>query len=158
MPESTRNSSRSPVSDIDRAVSLFSEGFACSQAVLLGFAPRFGLNPDIAARLSAPFGGGMGRMGEVCGAVSGSLMVIGLASGNATAQDKESKDRAYQLVREFAARFRARQGSLLCRELLGCDLSQPGGPELARERKLFTTRCPVLVRDAAEILAEVLEL
>ena len=146
------------MTDADRVVSRLSEGFACSQAVLLGFASSFGLDPDVAARVSAAFGGGMGRMGEVCGAVSGALMVIGLASGNVTAQDKESKERAYQLVREFASRFRSRHGSLLCRELLGCDLSQPGALALAHERKLFAARCPTLVRDAAEIAAELLDL
>jgi len=142
---------------IERAVSRFSEGFSCSQSVLLGFAPCFDLDPDVAARISASFGGGMGHMGEVCGAVSGALMVIGLASGGVTAQDKESKARTYELVREFASRFRARRGSLLCRELLGCDLSQPGALELARARSLFAT-CPTLVRDAAEIVAELLQL
>jgi C_GCAxxG_C_C family probable redox protein len=144
------------MTEVNAVVSRFSEGFACSQALFLGFAPRFGLDANLAARISAPFGGGMGRMGEVCGAVSGALMVIGLASGNATAQDRPSKDRAYQLVREFAARFRTRHGSLLCRDLLGCDLSQPGALELARDCQLFATRCPGLVRDAAEIVAELL--
>jgi len=142
---------------IERAVSRFSEGFSCSQSVLLGFAPCFDLDPDVSARIAASFGGGMGHMGEVCGAVSGALMVIGLASGGVTAQDKASKARTYELVREFASRFRARHGSLLCRELLGCDLSQPGALELARSRSLFAT-CPPLVRDAAEIVAELLQL
>jgi C_GCAxxG_C_C family probable redox protein len=145
------------VTDIDRAVSRFSDGFSCSQSVLLGFAPRFGLDLDVAARIAASFGGGMGHMGEVCGAVSGALMVIGLASGGVTPQDKESKERTYQLVREFASQFKARHGSLLCRELLGCDLSQPGALESARARSLFAN-CPYLVRDAAEIVGEILQL
>ena len=109
-------------------------------------------------RLAAPFGGGMARMGETCGAVTGAFMVIGLQLGNTTAEDQESKERTYQLVREFVRRFAARHGSIKCRELLGCDLSTPEGWQRAREQGLFTTRCREFVRDSAQIVAELLSI
>jgi len=98
----------------------------------------------------------MGRMGEQCGAVTGAFMVIGLKYGKAKAADEGARDRTYELVREFVTRFRSRHGSIVCRELLGYDLSNPQEGELAKKKGLFDTLCPQLVRDAAEILEEIL--
>jgi len=98
----------------------------------------------------------MGRLGEVCGAVTGALIVIGLKHGHTEAKDKETKERNYVLVRDFAGRFRSCNGSLLCRELLGCDLTTAEGMEEAKQKGLFTERCPRFVRNAAEILEDVL--
>ena len=92
-------------------------------------------------------------MAETCGAVTGAMMVLGLEHGN-TAPDREAKERVYEQVREFAQRFRARNGSLLCRELLGCDISTPEGLQQAREADFVLKICPKFVRDAAEILEE----
>ena len=134
---------------VECAVARFAQGCNCAQAVLAAYAPQFGLEPEIALRLAAPFGGGMARMGETCGAVTGAFLVIGLQSG-------EAKEETYQLVREFVRRFAARHGSIRCRELLGCDLSTPEGLQLAREQGLFSTRCRGFVRDSAEIVSELL--
>ena len=144
------------MNEVDRAVARFAQGSNCAQAVLWAYAPHFGLVPEVAMRLAAPFGGGMARMGETCGAVTGAFMVIGLQLGNTTAEDQESKERTYQLVREFVRRFAARHGSIKCRELLGCDLSTPEGWQRAREQGLFTTRCREFVRDSAQIVAELI--
>jgi C_GCAxxG_C_C family probable redox protein len=95
-------------------------------------------------------------MGETCGAVTGAFMVIGLKYGKARDEDDGARDRTYELVGEFVARFKDRHGSIVCRELLGCDLSNPEGLTTAREKGLFETLCPHLVRDAAEILEEIL--
>jgi len=146
------------LNEVDRAVARFAQGSNCAQAVLWAYAPHFGLAPEVAMRLAAPFGGGMARMGETCGAVTGAFMVIGLQLGNTTAEDQESKERTYQLVREFVRRFAARHGSIKCRELLGCDLSTPEGWQRAREQGLFTTRCREFVRDSAQIVAELLSI
>lgn len=142
---------------VERAVSCFKEGFSCSQAMLSTYGPQLGLNHELALKVSGAFGGGMARMGETCGAVTGAFMVIGLKYGNARVEDKQAKERAYSLVREFVDRFKSRNGSIVCRELLGYDISTPEGMKLIKEKKLTTTLCPKFVQDAAEIIAQILE-
>ena len=142
------------MSNVEIAVASFKAGLSCSQAVLAAFAPGLGLDRPTAERLAAAFGGGMARMGQTCGAVSGALMVIGLKHGHEAAEDKVAKEKTYALVREFVDQFRARNTSLLCRELLGCDIGTPAGMHLIREKGLSTSICPRLVRDAAEILEQ----
>lgn len=141
----------------ERAAACFKEGFNCSQAVFSTYAPQLGLERETALRIGGPFGGGMGRLGEVCGAVTGALMVLGLRYGCVDAQNTEGKEEAYRLVRELADQFKARHGAILCRELLGCDISTPEGRSLAKEKGLFANLCPQLVRDAAEIVEQMLE-
>jgi C_GCAxxG_C_C family probable redox protein len=141
---------------IEAAEACFREGFTCSQAVLSVWGGQFGLDRQKALRLASAFGGGMAGLGEVCGAVTGGLMVIGLTHGQTEARDKETKAKNYALVRDFTSRFRARHGSLLCRELIGCDLTTAAGMEAARERGIFAEKCPRFVRSAAEILEEIL--
>ncbi len=140
------------MSNVEIAVASFKAGLSCSQAVLSAFAPGLGLDRPTALRLAAAFGGGMARMGQTCGAVSGALMVIGLKHGHIAAEDKATKEKTYALVRQFVDQFRARNTSLLCRDLLGCDIGTPEGMQLFREKGLNTLVCSRLVRDAAEIL------
>ena len=140
----------------DKAVGCFREGFNCSQAVFSPYSGEFGLEKETAHRAAAGMGGGMGGLGEVCGAVTGAMMAIGLKHGHTDPKDKETKAKAYARVRDYAGRFRARNGSILCRELLGCDISTPEGMDQAREKGLFADRCPRFVSDAAEILEDVL--
>ena len=139
-----------------QAVNLFNEGFSCSQAILTTFAPRFGVSKETALKIACAFGAGMGRMGEVCGAVSGAFMVLGLKYGAIEAQDRDSKEMTYALVKRFTESFQERHGSILCRELLGCSIGTPEGMQYAREKNLFTSRCPRYVQDSAEILLELL--
>jgi C_GCAxxG_C_C family probable redox protein len=141
---------------IEAAVSDFRSGFNCSQAILSTYGGDFGLERETALKAAAAFGAGMGRLGEVCGAVTGALVVIGLKYGHTEAKDRETKEKTYDRARDFAGRFRSRNGSLLCRELLGCDLATAEGMEKARQAGLFTELCPRLVRAAAEILEDVL--
>lgn len=145
-----------PSDRIEQAVSCFNEGLSCSQAVLASYASDFGLERNMALKVAAGFGGGMGRMAQTCGAVTGACMVIGLKYGATSAQDRLAKEKTYQLVRLFNERFTARNPSVICKELLGCDISTPAGLDAAKERDLFSTLCPKLVRDAAEILEELL--
>lgn len=142
---------------VERAVSCFKEGFSCSQAMLSTYGPQLGLNHELALKVSGAFGGGMARMGETCGAVTGAFMVIGLKHGKTKFEDKQAKEKTYSLVREFVDRFKSRNGSIVCRELLGCDISTPEGRDLAKEKNLFTTLCPKFVQDAAEIIEQILE-
>ena len=99
----------------------------------------------------------MGHSGETCGAVTGAFMVIGLKYGQADADDTEPKKKTCRLATEFAEIFKARNGSINCTELLGCDLSTPEGMLRAKEQDLFTTLCPTFVQDAAEIFEGLLQ-
>lgn len=144
------------MSRVDRAVSCFKSGLNCSQAILFTYGEQFGLTREAALKLAAGFGGGMGRLGDTCGAVTGAFMVLGLKHGPAELADQQAKDTAYERVREFAHRFRARNGTTVCRDLIQCDIDTPEGLARAREQGLFTTICPKFVQDAAEILEEML--
>jgi len=145
------------MSDVEKAVSCFNEGFMCSQAVLSAYAEQFGLDHEAALKVSAAFGGGMGRMGETCGAVTGAFMVIGLKYGRTAIEDREVHEKTTRLVREFVDEFKSVNGSIVCRELLGCDLSTPDGLKTFVDRKLRDTLCTKFVRDAAEIVERLLK-
>jgi len=144
------------MNNIETAVDCFKGGFNCSQAILSTYCESLGLDREAALRLASGFGGGMGCMGGVCGAVTGAFMVLGLAHGSASAGDKPAKERTYALVREFVRRFETCNHSILCRDLLGCDISTADGMQAARERNLLTTVCPRMVQDAARILQQML--
>ena len=141
---------------VEQAVSCFQQGFSCSQALLSTYAEQFGLDQKTALRVSGAFGAGMGRMGETCGAVTGAFMVIGLKYGKTRTGDDQTKEKTYSLVKEFTERFKARNGSVLCRELLGCDLNTQEGMKLAKDKDLISIRCPKFVQDAVEIIEELL--
>ncbi len=121
------------------------------------FGPRSGLDRKKALGVAGAFGAGMGRMGETCGAVTGAFMVIGLKHGKTEVDDDEAREKTYELVKRFTVRFKGRNRTVLCRELLGHDLSTPEGMDAVLEKKLFITLCPRFVQDAAEILEEVLK-
>lgn len=142
---------------VEQAVSCFKNGLNCSQAILSTYGEQFGLDREVALKLAIGFGGGMGRMGGTCGAVTGAFMVLGLKHGAIEAANQdEAKETTYEQVREFAKRFEARNGTTVCRDLIKCDIDTPEGLAMAREQKLFATVCPKFVQDAAEILEEML--
>lgn len=133
------------------AAQMFLKGYNCSQAVVVSFCDLTGLTPDYAARMACSFGGGMGRMREVCGAVSGMLMVAGLLYGYSTPGDDVSKAAHYRLVQELAGKFREREGSIICREILKNPPSDPN--PTPRTEDFYKKRpCARLVALAAEIL------
>lgn len=148
-------SEKSEVRPVDEAAALFMEGYACSQAILLAYAPGLGLNKPEATRLGAGFAAGM-HLGGMCGAVSAAIMVLGLALGGDDCASREGRARLAGSVCEFADRFMERVGALNCPEIIGCDLRTPEGMAMAHERHLFETTCLGVVRDAALILDEVL--
>jgi C_GCAxxG_C_C family probable redox protein len=142
----------------ERAVALFKEGFNCSQAVLAAYGEQFELKQELALRVAGAFGGGMGRMGETCGAVTGAIMVVGLQFGSTIAGDLKARENAYAVVREFVHRFKGRNVYVLCRDLLDCDISTPEGMKRAKEEGIIKQSCPKFVKDAAEILDKLIEL
>jgi len=137
---------------INTAVACFKEGFTCGQALLSTFGPELGLSRELAMKIACAFGGGMACMGQTCGAVTGAFMVIGLKHGRTVVEDKTAKDKTYELTRKFRELFEARNGSIVCRDLLGLDISTLEGMEMAKQKELFTKTCPSLVKDAAEII------
>lgn len=144
------------MSEVEEAVSCFKEGFMCSQAVLSAYAGQFGMDRETALKVSAAFGGGMGRMGEICGAVTGAFMVLGLKYGRISIQDAKSHENITRLVRGFVDKFKSVNGSIVCRELLGCDLSTLDGQKTFVEKKLRDSLCTKFVQDAAEIVGQLL--
>ncbi len=141
---------------VDRSLSLFEQGFTCSQAVLAAFAADLGLEREAALKLASAFGGGIGRRGEVCGAVSGALMALGLALGH-SGNDDASKDATVELVRGFLERFEAAHGAVTCRTLIGHSLDSLEGRQRARDAGVFQSVCPALVADAARFVSSVLD-
>ena len=143
------------------AKELFLTGYNCSQAVFCAFAPDFGLERGLAARISAGFGGGMGRLRLTCGAVSGAVMVLGLALGYDPEQaPKDAKALHYEKIRALTSALETRNGSIICRELLAMKGVDPTVGDLPEERTAdyYARRpCPEYVRIAAEETARVLE-
>jgi len=140
----------------DEAAANFTNGFSCSQAVCLAFADDFNIDSETALKLSCALGGGMAHSGNTCGAVTGALMVIGMKYGCTRLDDLEAKDKTYSVANAFITEFMNRNHSLNCTDLIGHNLSDPKALAIAREKKLFHTKCANFVRDAGEILEEVL--
>jgi len=136
------------------AVTQFNKGFNCSQAVFSAFCREKKIPMAISLSVASPFGAGIGRTGRTCGAVIGGIMAIGLHHGHTKAKDLEKKEVAYRRTREFIDQFITRNGTIICKDLLGCDLSAPEGLEIAKANDYHHTRCPKFVRDAAEIVVK----
>ena len=144
------------MNNVENAVSLFKKGFRCSQAILSTYGIQFNLDREIALKLASPFGAGMGSLGNTCGAVTGAFMVLGLKYGNSKVGEIRKKEKAYEVTKEFVERFKSRNGTVICKELLNCDLSTPEGRNKAIEDRLFIEICPKFIQDSAEILEELL--
>ncbi len=138
----------------DRATALFTGGFACSQAILAAFCAQYGMEEKTALRIACGLGGGV-KCAEVCGAVTGAVLVVGLKYGQSDAADRDSRRLCSLKTEEFLRAFGERTGMpLVCRDILGCDIATPAGREQALREKLFTTRCVDAVRGAAAVLEE----
>lgn len=142
----------------DLARELFLQGYNCAQAVFCAFGDVTGLDIDTAARIASSFGGGLGRLREVCGTVSGAALVLGMVEGYSDPGDFEAKKAHYARVQEFARRFREASGSIVCRELLrGVEVAPGDAPEKRTPEYYQKRPCPELARRAAGILEEMLE-
>ncbi len=131
----------------------FEESFSCSQSVFSTLAPELGIDEETALKISSAFGGGISRHGEVCGAVTGALMSLGLKFGSSSPNDEEKVREASQ---ELMHKFKETNGSLLCKELLGYHLIVPEEREKAKESGVFNTICPLLVQNATELAEEIM--
>jgi C_GCAxxG_C_C family probable redox protein len=141
-------------SKVQQAVEKFEKGFNCSQAILSTYCEQYGLDEKAALKIATGFGGGM-HINGTCGAVTGAFMVLGLKYGN-TEEDKQAKENTYIKVVQYAKKFSARNGTVKCHDLLDCDITTREGLEIARQKGVFSSICPGLVKDAAEILEEML--
>lgn len=143
------------MSHADSAEQFFRSGYNCAQSVLLAFCEETGLDEQTAARLASSFGGGLGRMREVCGAVSGAAMVLGLLRGYDAPSDAQAKREHYRRVQDFARRFREANGSIICRELLqGVDVKEGRDPEARTDAYYQKRPCASLVRMASELIED----
>ena len=140
----------------EKALDYFGRHFHCSQAILAAYSDKCGLTEEQALRLGACFGSGM-RKGEVCGACTGALMVLGALYGQHDETDLPSRERANKVNDEMMKRFAEKAGTYMCRDILGCDISTTEGVKYARENKLFTELCPKIVAIAADVLEEMIE-
>lgn len=138
-----------------KAMKLFKEGYNCSQAVFLAFSDKYDIDEVAAVRLASSFGGGMGRLREVCGAVSGMFMVAGLLYGYDDPKAKEEKAEHYERIQQLAAGFTDINGSIVCRELLGLSQKKDDPTPSERTNEYYKKRpCEQLVGIAAAIMEQ----
>jgi C_GCAxxG_C_C family probable redox protein len=135
----------------------FIEGFSCSQSVFSAFAETEGMDLDLALSISTSFGAGMARLGDTCGAVTGGMMVLGLKFPRLVADDSEAKEKNYRLVHEFVERFNERFEHSMCRDLLGFDPGSPEASQRFKDDSELEKRCAGFVREASEIIEEIIE-
>lgn len=140
---------------IKKAKEIFEQKYHCSQAVFAAFADDLGITEKQALKLGSCFGGGMCK-GEVCGAVTGALMAIGLKYGQCTIEDLESRKTTNNKTIEMMERFKLENGSYICNELLGYDITSEKDLELIMEKQLFTSFCPKMVESATRIAEELI--
>ena len=139
------------------AVEKFLAGYNCAQAVLYSFCDDLRFDQDVALRLACGFGAGMARKQEVCGAISGGILAIGLKHGRGEGQDRTPTEETYRIVRELMSRFESKHGSCICGALLkGCDLNTPDGRRYFKENDLLNKTCVGCVETVVETLDEVL--
>jgi C_GCAxxG_C_C family probable redox protein len=140
------------------AVQKFNEGFNCAQAVLISFAEELHLDKETALKLTCGFGGGMGRMQEVCGAVSGGIAAIGYKYGRGQNDTSDATETTYKKVRELMTSFEKTKGSYICNELLpGCDLKTSEGQNLFKDAAMKKGICEPCVRSVVEIVEKLLK-
>jgi C_GCAxxG_C_C family probable redox protein len=145
---------------VNRAVDNFMQGYGCCQSVVAAFADIYGLDDTMAKRIAAGFGGGVGRLRMMCGAVSGIVILVGLDCGQTEGSDRIGKSACYKVVQELLAKSKADNGSLICAELLGLKGPVPAGQYVASERtaEYYKERpCAAKVESAARIFAQYLE-
>jgi C_GCAxxG_C_C family probable redox protein len=138
----------------EKAVSSFKSGLNCAQSVFTAYAEEFNMNPELALSVSCGFGGGMGRLQETCGAVTGAFMVLGIHNCKMYTDNKDSKEKTYAMVQEFSDKFKSIYGTMDCRSLINCDLRTEEGQRYAKENKVHETICEKCVFDSIRIIEE----
>ncbi len=139
----------------EKAVELFKKGYNCSQAIVLAFEDLVPVDKGLLAKMASSFGGGMGRLREVCGSVSGMFMIVGLLYGYESCDSVEQKAEHYARIQELAKRFEERNGTIVCRELLGLSSHREDPTPEARTKEYYEKRpCAEIIGDSAEILEQ----
>jgi len=143
----------------ETAVSKFSEGYNCAQSVFYSFCDDLRFDKNTALKMACGFGAGMGRKGEVCGAVTGGIIVIGAKYGRGEKDDRTATELTYQKTRELMDRFEQKHGTFICRKLLnGCELTTEEGRKHFKATNLSNTTCKPCVQSVVEILGDIMEL
>ena len=140
----------------EKALDYYFDGFNCAQAVIASFADVLQMSEEQVLRLASGFGGGMGRMQETCGAVTGAFMVIGFLRGKYKQGDDEAKEHTNKLIQEFSRKFAESHGSINCKALINYDLNTEEGRLEAEKADVFFKKCSNFVKEAVEILEEIL--
>jgi C_GCAxxG_C_C family probable redox protein len=140
----------------EKATNLFLKGYNCSQSVLLAMSEHWGLENDLVPKIATGFGGGIGRCGSVCGALSGGVMALSIRYGT-NEPSAEKRLQTYELSRKFFEQFEKRNSGVLCRDLIGYTLSNPDEQKKAREENVFQKKCARYVENAVAILLELTE-
>ena len=144
-------------SKIEIATEKFLDGYNCAQAVLYSFCEDLGFDKNTALKLACGFGAGMAREQEVCGAITGGIIALGLQHGRGEAQDSTPTEETYRKVRELMSQFESKHGSCICRNLLnGCDLQTPAGQQYFKENDLLNKTCKNCVQTVVKALEEIL--
>jgi C_GCAxxG_C_C family probable redox protein len=140
----------------EKAIETFRSGLNCSQAVLTAYSEKLNYDNDLALSISCGFGGGMGRLQETCGAVTGSFMVLGVNTCKRHTDNKTRKEETYKLVQEFSRQFKQLNGTTDCTDLLQIDLKTEEGNRIAKEKNLFGTVCEKCISDSVRIIEELI--
>ena len=142
----------------EQAVLKFAEGYNCAQSVLFSFCDDLNLYKDKALKIACGFGAGMGRKEEVCGAVSGGIMVISAKYGRGENDERKATENTYAKIRELMDQFSQRNGTYICRELLcGCELTTPEGQKTFKENDYLNKVCKPCVKSVVEILDNIIQ-
>ncbi|MBS7632270.1 C_GCAxxG_C_C family protein [Candidatus Bathyarchaeota archaeon] len=137
----------------EKAVNYFLEGYNCAQSVLMTMQEYWGIRNELIPKIATAFGAGIGRCGSVCGALTAGVMAIGVKYGTEE-PSSEKRLKAYGFARELYRQFEARHGSVLCKELIGYDLSDSRQLEKAYQSNIFEDKCPAFVRSVVQILLD----
>jgi C_GCAxxG_C_C family probable redox protein len=143
-------------SKAEKAIRSFRADLNCAQSVLTAYAEDFNLDPDLLSAISCGFGGGMGRLQETCGAVTGAFMVFGIHNSKNYKENKDLKDKTYAMVQQFSEKFKAIHGTLDCHALLNCDMKTEEGQRHIKANRLHETICEKCVADSVRIIDEII--
>jgi C_GCAxxG_C_C family probable redox protein len=141
----------------DKAISSFKSGLNCAQAVLTAYSEEMNFDKKLALSISCGFGGGMGRLQETCGAVTGSFMVLGIYNCKKFANNQERKEKTYAIIQKFSKKFKEINGSTDCIELIKCDLKTEEGHRYAKDNNLFEIVCEKCISDSISIIEDLLK-
>ncbi len=139
---------------IEKAIRSFNADLNCAQSVMTAYMEEFNIDPEIALSVSCGFGGGMGRLQETCGAVTGAFMVLGIHNCKRYTDNKDRKEKTYAMIQKFSDKFISLHGTMDCRLLLNCDLRTEEGQRYAEDNKLHETICEKCVSDSIRIIEE----